>query len=191
MARLFAILGALMSTHIASTHAGACLSICQQNSDDPTPCPPARPIPMPQNPLSSVCRNRLPEGEKWACEDEAIVFPTVECILADMKTCNNIGQNTVFYSFGVRANDVRINVRDKLSPKGVMFFDALDVTVRVIVTPFSYRQHHQFLLLTFLASGGMPCPCGFPSLATVTTFETYSPFSLLATPKRCQRALRE
>lgn len=46
--------------------------------------------------------------------------------MADMKTCGWVGQNTVFYSFGIATVEARTNVRDHLDPQGVMFNDALD-----------------------------------------------------------------
>ena len=73
--------------------------------------------------------NRPAAGEKWACEAEDLIFPTVECILADMKTCGNVGENTVFYSFGANTVQARTGLRDGLTPKGTMFNDALDENV--------------------------------------------------------------
>jgi len=42
-----------------------------------------------------------------------------------MRTCGNVGVNTVFYSFGAATIDAR-GFRDTLSPQGTMFNDALD-----------------------------------------------------------------
>ncbi|KAL9616766.1 MAG: hypothetical protein Q9160_008391 [Pyrenula sp. 1 TL-2023] len=75
-----------------------------------------------------LCNNRPPKGQKWACEDESPDFPTVDCLVQDIKTCdlvNKNGASTIFYSFSANTNDVRPNVRNKLMPRGVMFNDAL------------------------------------------------------------------
>lgn len=62
----------------------------------------------------------------WNCAKPTLKFPTVDCIKADMEACGVIGTGpTVFYSMGAGANEARTMVRDKLSPRGVMFNDAL------------------------------------------------------------------
>ncbi|KAL8920513.1 MAG: hypothetical protein Q9208_006263, partial [Pyrenodesmia sp. 3 TL-2023] len=83
--------------------------------------------PLP-NPIWSPCNARPPNGQQWACEADNLQFPTVECLVQDMKTCdivNRGGANTVFYSFGAATVGARVNVRDNLTPKGVMFNDGL------------------------------------------------------------------
>lgn len=42
-----------------------------------------------------------------------------------MKTCGNVGNNTVFYSLGAKTADARL-FRDRLVPKGSVFNDAVD-----------------------------------------------------------------
>lgn len=89
---------------------------------------------VPVNPIYRPCPNRpisqprwklwAPEGG-WACDQSKVDFPTVECLVADMKSCGNIGENTVFYSFGAGTPDARA-FRDTLQPQGTMFNDALD-----------------------------------------------------------------
>ncbi|KAK3169721.1 hypothetical protein OEA41_009105 [Lepraria neglecta] len=89
---------------------------------------------VPVNPAYRPCQNRpigqpdwklwAPEGG-WACDQSKVDFPTVECLVADMKSCGNIGDNTVFYSFGASTPDARA-FRDTLQPQGTMFNDALD-----------------------------------------------------------------
>ena len=111
----------LFSIHTTYTLAGQCLSICR----DPDDCPPssARPSDW-QN-----CPSGPANGARWACQASNIDFPTVACLIADMRTCGLIGQggrSTVFYSFGATTVDARTKVRDTLDPKGVLFNDALD-----------------------------------------------------------------
>ena len=85
--------------------------------------------PLPNaDPIWRQCNARPANGEKWACEAENLDFPTVDCLVQDITTCdlvNKDGANTVFYSFGVATKEARPNVRDKLAPKGVMFNDGL------------------------------------------------------------------
>ena len=69
-----------------------------------------------------------PQGELWACQDPSIDFPTVECLLADIKTCGIIGTNgaqSVFYAFGVVKQSIGA-LRDQLTPTGNVYYDMLD-----------------------------------------------------------------
>ncbi len=55
-------------------------------------------------------------------------FPTVDCLVQDIKTCKVVGKegtSHVFYSFGTDTESARLNVRDKLNGKGTMFNDGL------------------------------------------------------------------
>ncbi|KAI1405230.1 hypothetical protein F4819DRAFT_444509 [Hypoxylon fuscum] len=71
------------------------------------------------------CKNPVPHLG-WHCSDKALDFPTVDCLIADMKACGNLGAGpTIFYSMGATTVQVREGFRDKLNPKGVMFNDAL------------------------------------------------------------------
>lgn len=114
-----------------------CLLCCCQNPDDDcqndrsqqqaNPLPPPDPLRDP-NPIWRQCNSRPLHGQTWACEADNIDFPTVECLVQDIKTCdllNKDGASTIFYSFGVATIEVRPNVRNKLAPKGVMFNDGL------------------------------------------------------------------
>lgn len=70
------------------------------------------------------CNGRLALGQEWACEDFALDFPTVDCLVQDIKTCNVVGKegtSHVFYSFGTDTESARLNVRDKLNGKGTIF----------------------------------------------------------------------
>lgn len=72
--------------------------------------------------------NKCPNGmpKKWACLDPKIAFPTVDCIVADIKACGTLDNNpALFYSFGATTIEVRTKVRDTLNPRPVMFNDAL------------------------------------------------------------------
>ncbi|KAL8792757.1 MAG: hypothetical protein Q9195_004644 [Heterodermia aff. obscurata] len=118
-----------------------CLLCCCQNPDEdcendpqqqqaqPVPAPGPLPVePEQPEPIWQQCNARPAAGEKWACEADDLDFPTVECLVQDHITCdvvNKDGANTVFYSFGAGTVDARPNVRDKLTPKGVMFNDGL------------------------------------------------------------------
>ncbi|KAL8901267.1 MAG: hypothetical protein Q9207_005286 [Kuettlingeria erythrocarpa] len=111
-----------------------CLPCCCQNPDDDCELEPPRPPGQPAppgffpDPKWSQCNARPRNGQKWACEADNLDFPTVECLVQDIKTCdvvNKNGASTVFYSFGVATVGARQNVRDKLIPKGVMFNDGL------------------------------------------------------------------
>ena len=97
-----------------------CLLCCCQNPDDD--CEPKNEA------IWRGCNARPANGEKWACEADDLDFPTVDCLVQDITTCdvlNKDGASTVFYSFGVPTREARPNVRDKLTPKGLMFNDGL------------------------------------------------------------------
>lgn len=87
------------------------------------------------------CKNRpsgdehwAPEGG-WACDQSKVDFPTVDCLAADMRACGNVGNNSVFYSFGAHTIDAR-PFRDTLHPQGTMFNEALDDDyIKFIVNP--------------------------------------------------------
>lgn len=51
-----------------------------------------------------------------------------------MKACGNVGENSVFYSFGARTKDAR-PFRDSLDPQGTMFNDALDTAYIEMAEP--------------------------------------------------------
>ena len=115
----------LLGIHATYTLAGQCLSICR----DPDDCPPEAPQPSETPPIWQTCPSGPANGAQWACQDSKIDFPTVECLVADMKTCGLIGaggRSTVFYSMGATTVQARTKFRDTLNPKGIMFNDALD-----------------------------------------------------------------
>ena len=93
--------------------------ICCRDPDDPQPAP--------QDYLP--CKNRPPGQPDWAPDGGwacmKVNFPTVECLAADMKACGNVGDNSIFYSFGARTDDTR-PFRDQLNPRGMIFNEALD-----------------------------------------------------------------
>ena len=126
---------------IEGGHAGSCFSsICQNPFDMCDEEPEANQRTWQQ------CMNRPAQGEQWACADPALPFPTVDCLVADMRTCGVVGQGgaqTVFYSFGCTTVIARTNVRDTLTPPGVMFNDALlgdDEYLRMIYTHPNYAM---------------------------------------------------
>ena len=89
------------------------------------------------------CKNTPANGGQWESEKVEYVhtfdqtqqivadisvlvsFPTVVSLKADMKTCGNIGPNTVFYSWGIGAGPATTFAKT-LSPQGMTFNDALD-----------------------------------------------------------------
>ncbi len=136
----FVLLG-LLTSHFFLTLAVKfnCLPCCRDPDSDDSDIEmqeQQQPNIIPANPVYRPCNNRqgriggpdwenwAPEGG-WACDGSKVDFPTVECLVADMKSCGNIGVNTVFYSFGAGTPDAR-RFRDTLEPKGTMFNDALD-----------------------------------------------------------------
>ena len=109
-----------LSTHATLTLAGNCISFNPDPGDD-------SPAPAPAPVLTwATCKNRPASGAQWACQDPSIIFPTVGCLTADMKTCGNVGVNTIFYSFGATVTEIKTTFSTTLQPPGVMFNDALD-----------------------------------------------------------------
>lgn len=102
---------------------GSCLSwlgCCLPSLRDPDPAPAT-----PDDAKWALCQNESPPGG-WACQQPEVTFPTIECIMADLKTCGCIGSGpTVFYSMGASTVGTRTGFRDILSPRGVMFNDAM------------------------------------------------------------------
>ena len=127
------VLGTLLSMQTASTYGfGAGESPTSQKviQGNPRPTPlPQQSLPDGQSEVNYRCKNRPASGDEWACEKKDIGFPTVKCIREDIRTCGNVSENSVFYSFGMTTEEARIHVRDRLVPKGVMFQDTLDVGV--------------------------------------------------------------
>ena len=75
----------------------------------------------------SVCAHRPSEGQRWACEDPQLTFPTVACLTRDVLTCGNVvGKSCVFYSFGAGGCAARDFAKTLVNGKGVTFHDALD-----------------------------------------------------------------
>lgn len=89
------------------------------------PCPPTTPAGPPVQPWLNKCPKGMPK--QWACLDPKIEFPTVECIVADLKACGTLDNSRVLlYSYGATTVEVREKVRDTLGdPRPVMFNDAL------------------------------------------------------------------
>lgn len=102
--------------YISGVFAGLCFSSIRDPDSDAT-TPDTSPYPP--------CANPVPAGG-WACAAPSVTFPTVECIIADLRSCGIFGTGpTVFYSFGAETTQVRAGFRNKLNPPGVMFNDAL------------------------------------------------------------------
>ena len=101
------------------------------------------------------CKNTPPNGGQWESEKVEYVptfdqnqqtvtdvmilfsFPTVVSLKADMKTCGNIGPNTVFYSWGIGAVKATAFAQT-LSPKGMTFNDALDASFIAKMQKFNF-----------------------------------------------------
>ena len=65
-------------------------------------------------------------GQRWACQDPALTFPTVACLARDILTCGMVKQKScVFYSFGAEGSDARSFATNELGGRGVTFKDAL------------------------------------------------------------------
>lgn len=78
-------------------------------------------------PFPEKCVNRPGIGQRWACQDPALTFPTVACLERDILTCGKVKQNScVFYSFGAYGTDARSFAANELGGKGVTFKNALD-----------------------------------------------------------------
>ncbi|KAF9695708.1 hypothetical protein EKO04_006371 [Ascochyta lentis] len=77
---------------------------------------------------AGIWLNKCPKGapRTWACLDPKLEFPTVDCIVKDLKACGTLETNPLLlYSFGATTVQVRTQVRDVLKPRPVMFNDAL------------------------------------------------------------------
>ena len=75
-------------------------------------CPPASPPSRPR-PATSIWLDSCPKGipKKWACLDPKLVFPTVDCIVQDLKACGTLEKNPLMlYSFQATTVEVRTNV---------------------------------------------------------------------------------
>lgn len=94
----------ILSTVILYTYAGGCVS------KEPDACP-----------------NRPRRGERWACEDPRLPFPTVAYLTKDILTCGKVGDKSyVFYSFGAKGFDARNYANNDLNGRGVTFHDAVE-----------------------------------------------------------------
>ncbi|KAI0185817.1 hypothetical protein EV127DRAFT_411837 [Xylaria flabelliformis] len=110
------ILG-LLGLAVPVVLAGGCFSSVRDPDGDPT---------IPNNDKWAECKNPVPSTGGWACTNRNLAFPDLECIIADLKACGNIGAGaTIFYSMGATTVEVRQGFRDQLNPKGIMFNDAL------------------------------------------------------------------
>ncbi len=89
------------------------------------PKEPKKPIPQHEDPYP--CANRLSPSERWACEEDGLQFPTVECLVQDVITCGNVkDKSCVFYSMGAEGIDARTFAAQDLNGQGVTFHMALD-----------------------------------------------------------------
>ncbi|KAI0859732.1 hypothetical protein F4860DRAFT_525747 [Xylaria cubensis] len=110
------ILG-LLGLAVPVVLAGGCFSSVRDPDGDPT---------IPNNDKWAECKNPVPPPGGWACTNRNLAFPDLECIIAELKACGDIGAGaTIFYSMGATTVEVRQGFRDQLSPKGIMFNDAL------------------------------------------------------------------
>ncbi|KAI6092235.1 hypothetical protein F4821DRAFT_225183 [Hypoxylon rubiginosum] len=106
----------LLGSALPTVWAGGCFSSIRDPDGIPT---------EPNTDPWRECKNPEPPLG-WHCADKALDFPTVACLVADIKACGNIGDGpTIFYSMGATTVQVREGFRDKLKPQGVMFNDAL------------------------------------------------------------------
>ncbi|KAF1953008.1 hypothetical protein CC80DRAFT_494907 [Byssothecium circinans] len=100
---------------------------CPPGSDiplAPVPVPAPAPAPRPNEKWLDKCPKGMPKA--WACLDPKIKFPTVDCIVADIKTCGTLDANPVLlYSFGAATVNVRTKVRDVLNPRPAMWNNVL------------------------------------------------------------------
>ena len=78
-------------------------------------------------PVPDPCLHRPNIGQRWACQDPALNFPTVACLIRDILTCGKVQQNScVFYSFGAKGFEARSFAENELGGRGVTFRGALD-----------------------------------------------------------------
>ncbi|KIW88013.1 uncharacterized protein Z519_11123 [Cladophialophora bantiana CBS 173.52] len=119
MTRLLALLSIWLGTHVLSATAGTCFS---DQSNGPVASPKGKTA------LPKKCIGGPPTGGLWACEDPSIDFPTVECLMADMKTCGIItnGAPSVFYSFNIKGGAQISALRDRITPTGNLYNDEWD-----------------------------------------------------------------
>ncbi|KAF2686367.1 hypothetical protein K458DRAFT_402836 [Lentithecium fluviatile CBS 122367] len=104
--------------------ANQALAGCFPSREKPCPAPAPQPGPAPASPWLNNCPKGIPKT--WTCLDPSIDFPTVDCIVADLKACGTLDNNrALLYSYGATTVEVRTKVRDKLEPRPIMFNDAL------------------------------------------------------------------
>lgn len=140
-----------LSLYIQSVISGGCFSVPRE------PDSLAAPGPAEQNPPQSNwyedCRNfagDAPSGG-WNSVKDDVNFPTVETIMADMTACGNVGRGpTMFYSFGVATKTARTSFRDTLTPRAIMFNDALPDSWTVALNKVSRFQLHEGTSQTIL-----------------------------------------
>lgn len=118
MVQLLRILSTLLAAHVMSATAGNCFSDQFWG---------VQRMPVKPFPPGKICPGKPPKGERWACEDPSINFPTVDCLIADIKTCGIIsnGHPTILFSFGVGQGNIK-KVRDQYNPLGNVYDDMLD-----------------------------------------------------------------
>ena len=80
--------------------------------------------------IPDACKHRPLPGQRWACEDPKLQFPTVACLAKDILTCGKVGKNwCVFYSMGAKGYDALAYANDEytgLNGVGVTFHMAFD-----------------------------------------------------------------
>ena len=104
--------------------ANQALAGCLPSREKPCPAPAPQPGPAPASSWLNDCPKGIPDN--WACLDPSIEFPTVECMVADLKACGTLENNRLLlYSFGASTVEVRTKLRDTLDPRPVTFNDAL------------------------------------------------------------------
>ncbi len=66
-------------------------------------------------------------GQRWACEDPQLQFPTVACLARDILTCGKVKDNwCVFYSMGAKGSDAQDYANEDLNGRGVTLHMAFD-----------------------------------------------------------------
>lgn len=129
MVQVLHFLSVMLGCRIASVSAGICFSDQADDGTAPIQATAETSADYAAKKGEKLCLNKPPAGGKWACEDPSIDFPTVDCLIADVKTCGIIGADnspSVFYSFGIDNNNIR-GVRDQAAPNGNVYFDMLDL----------------------------------------------------------------
>ncbi len=83
-----------------------------------------------QSKIPDACIHRPLPGQRWACGDPKLQFPTVTCLTKDVLTCGKVKKNwCVFYSMGAVGTDALDYANDDmagLNGVGVTFHMALD-----------------------------------------------------------------